>query len=281
MFPVLCPSFLPSGRHLLLFQSIRWESLSPLSLLSSLSLSPIASQNFLNASFYLAYSSFWSLIPFSLPARPVSALDSLLWIKFCFFLIPLRMGLANQGRALGRSLLLLISRKLLTLSGLPLFSRNWFQLASLFALLVGLNLSFLIGALAWFVKITKVIPFESVQVFRKNVFLAMYFSLSSSMISLLLCLLSAALFTLTIRPFGPPPPRSLLRQRPLKELWFDWSTGWSTDVFLSIRANVRPATQWILNKLTPSPPPPTRLPPPFQSYFNFSWGHLWPHSFLF
>ena len=43
--------------------------------------------------------------------------------------------------------------------------------------------------------------------FRKDPFLALFFSLSSSMIFLLLCLLpSAALFTLTIGPFGPPPP---------------------------------------------------------------------------
>ena len=48
-----------------------------------------------------------------------------------------------------------------------------------------------------------------------------------------LCLLpSAALFTLTIWPFGPPPPRSPLRWRPHKELCFDWSGGLSTGVFL-------------------------------------------------
>ena len=58
------------------------------------------------------------------------------------------MGLTNPGRALGGSCLLLISRKLLTLSGIPLFTTNSFRLASLLALLVGLNLSFLIGALA-------------------------------------------------------------------------------------------------------------------------------------
>ena len=39
------------------------------------------------------------------------------------------------------------------------------------ALLVGLNLSFLIGVLAWFFKITKAAPFESVEVFRKDPFL--------------------------------------------------------------------------------------------------------------
>ena len=66
------------------------------------------------------------------------------------------------------------------------------------------------------------------------------FTLSSSMIFRLLCLLpSAALFTLTIWPFGPPPPRSPLRWRPHKKLCFDWSAGLSTGVFLSIRANVR------------------------------------------
>ena len=65
------------------------------------------------------------------------------------------MGLTNPGRALGRSSLLSISLKLLTLSGIPPFSTNWFRLASLLALLVGLNLSFLINALAWFIKIRK------------------------------------------------------------------------------------------------------------------------------
>ena len=94
------------------------------------------------------------------------------------------MGSTNPGRALGRSCLLLISRKLLTLSGIPPFSTNWFRLASLLALLIGLNLSFLIGALVWFIKITKAAPFESVEVFRKDPFSALYFSLSSSMISL-------------------------------------------------------------------------------------------------
>ena len=54
------------------------------------------------------------------------------------------MGLTNPSRALRRSSLLLISPKLLTLSGIPLFSKNSFRLASLLALLVGLNLSFLI-----------------------------------------------------------------------------------------------------------------------------------------
>ena len=56
------------------------------------------------------------------------------------------MGLTNPGRALGRSYLPSISLWLLTLSGIPPFSTNSFRLASLLALLVGLNLSFLIGA---------------------------------------------------------------------------------------------------------------------------------------
>ena len=57
-----------------------------------------------------------------------------------------------------------------------------------------------------FIKITKVVPFESVEVFRKDSFLALYFSLSSLMIFRPLCLFpSAALFTLTIWPFGPLP----------------------------------------------------------------------------
>ena len=165
------------------------------------------------------------------------------------------MGLTNPGRALGRSCLLSISLKLLTLSGILPFSTNSFRLASILALFVGLNLSFLIGALLWFFKITKVIPFESVEVFRKDPFLALYFSLSSLMIFRPLYLLpSAALFTLTIWPFGPPSPRSPLQWRPHKELCFDWSAGLSTGVFLSIRENVRPpSSQWIPTRLTSSP----------------------------
>ena len=115
----------------------------------------------------------------SLPARPVSALDGLHSIKFCSFLSPFRMGLTNPGLALGRSCLLSISPKLLTLSGIPPFSINPFRLASVLALLVGLNLSFLIGTFVWFIKITKVVRFESVEVFHKDPFLALYFSLFS------------------------------------------------------------------------------------------------------
>ena len=204
--------FPPIWRTSSISSSTRWENISTLLLPSGLSLSPPAYQSCLNASFYPVYSSFWNLIPFSLPARPVSALDSLHLIKFCSFLSPSRMGLTNLGRDLGRSFLLLISQKLLTLSGIPPFSTTSFRLASLLALLVGLNLIFLIDALVWFIKITKVAFFESVKVFRKDPFLALYFSLFLVMILLLLCLLpSAALFTLTIWPFGPPPPRPLLR----------------------------------------------------------------------
>ena len=85
--------------------------------------------------------------------------------------------------------------------------------------------------------------------------LALYFSLSSSMIFRLLCLFpSAALFTLTIWPFGPPPPRSPLWWRPHKELCFDWSVGLSTGVFLSTQANVRPPfSQWTPTRLTSNP----------------------------
>ena len=115
---------------------IRWENLSTLLLPSGLSLSPPAYQSFLNASYYPVFSFFWNLIPFFLPARPVSALDGLHLIKFCTFLSPFRMGLTNPGRALGRSCLLSISPKLLTLSGIPPFSTNSFRLASLLALLV-------------------------------------------------------------------------------------------------------------------------------------------------
>ena len=114
------------------------------------------------------------------------------------------MDLTNPGRALRRFSPVSIFQKLLTHSGIPPFSTNLFRLASLLGLLVGLNLFFLIGALVWFFKITKAASFESVEVFPKDPFFALYFSLSSSMIFRFLRLvLSAALFALTIWPFGP------------------------------------------------------------------------------
>ena len=156
------------------------------------------------------------------PRQAVSVLDGLHLIKFCTFLSPFRMVLTNPGRALGRSCLLSISPKLLTLSGIQPVSTNSFRLASLHALLDGLNRFFQISALVWSIKITKAVPFESVEVFHKDPFLALYFSLSLLMIFRLLCLFpSAAPFTLTIWPFGPPPRRSPLRWRPHKELCFD------------------------------------------------------------
>ena len=51
------------------------ESLWTLLLPSGLSLLPPAYQSFMNASFYSVYFSFWNLTPFSLHARPVSAMD--------------------------------------------------------------------------------------------------------------------------------------------------------------------------------------------------------------
>ena len=86
--------------------------------------------------------------------------------------------------------------------------------------------------------------------------LGLYFSLSSLMISWPLCLLpSAALFTLTIWPFGLPPPSVLTAvEATQRALCFDWSAGLNTGVFLSIQANVRPpSSQWIPKKLTFNP----------------------------
>ena len=133
----------------------------------------------------------------------------------------------------------------------------------------------------WFIKITKAAPFESVEVFRKNPFLALYFSLSSLMIYRLFCLLpSAALFTLTIWPFGPPLPGSPLRWRPHKELCFDWSAGLSTGVFHSILANARPPSQWIPTRLTSSPTTSYSAATSVSIHSNLFWGHLRPHFFF-
>ena len=80
----------------------------------------------------------------------------------------------------------------------PAFFHKFILAGLLLALLVGLNLFFLIGLLPWFFKTKKMAPFESVEKFYKDPFLALYFSLFSSVIFLLLWLLpSAALFMLT------------------------------------------------------------------------------------
>ena len=204
-------------------------------------------------------------------------------LDFLPFLSPFRMGLTNPGRALGQSSLLLISPKLLTLSGIPPISTSLFRLTSLLALLAGLNLSFLTGALVSFINITKVVPFESVEVFRKDAFLALHFSLFSSMI---FRLPSAALFTLTMWPFGPPPPRSLLRRRPHKELCFDWSAGLSTGDFLSIRTNVRPpSSRWIPTKPTSIPnssySTPASVLIPLQPFLGSQWTAFFPFLNIF
>ena len=64
-----------------------------------------------------------TVIPFSLPARPVSALDALLQIQFFTFFSPFRMGLTNPGQALKRFFVLLISQKLLTVWHSALFHK--------------------------------------------------------------------------------------------------------------------------------------------------------------
>ena len=96
-----------------------------------------------------------------------------------------------------------------------------------------------------------------------------------------LCLLpSAALFTLTIWPLGPPRPQSLLRWRPHGELCFDWRAGLSTGGFLSIRANVRPPSRWILAGLGFGPAPfcsaPASVSIPLQLFLGSSLPALFP-----
>ena len=242
--PGLCIPFLPSGRHLPLFPFTRWKSLSTLLLPFGLSLSPPTYQSCLNASFYPVYSSFWNLNSIlsrrQAGFRPErSTLDQILYLSQ-----PIPNGL-NKPRPGSRTILSTIDfskafdsvwhpclfHKLISIvakQGLtPCFAR-WTQsfLSEWRACVVSQN-----HKSRFF--------FESVEVFRKDPFLALYFSLSSSMIFWPLCLLpSAAVFTLTIWPFGPPHPRFPLRWRPHKEVCFGWSAGLSTGVFLSIRGNM-------------------------------------------
>ena len=181
----------------------------------------------------------------SLPAMPVSALDGLLSIKFFIFLSPFWMGLTNPRGALRQFLLRLTSPKLSTLSGIPPFFTDLFWPASLLALLAGLNLFFLIDALAWFFKLTKVAFFESVKEFCKNQFLALYFSFFiNDLPAFLLFSVSCSLYD-DDPSIWSPFYRSLLWWRLHKELSFDCSAGLSTGVFLSVQANMKLSSQWI------------------------------------
>ena len=99
----------------------------------------------------------------------ITTLDKIL------FLDSFQMGLIKSSLSLKRFLLQSTFLRLLTLSGILLFSTILFRLFSLLALLMGFNLFFLIGMLAWFIKITKPVPFEFVELFCKDPFLVLYF----------------------------------------------------------------------------------------------------------
>ena len=151
------------------------------------------------------------------------------------------MGLTNPGRALGRSCLLSISRKLSTLSGIPPFTINSFRLASLLTLLVGLN-SFLSDKRA-----CVVYQNHKSRSFRVRRGVPQAFLLGPVLFSLLINDLPASLHSsvscslyaddLAISSSSPSVP---LGWRPHKVLCFDWIAGLSVGIFLSIRANVRP-----------------------------------------
>ena len=146
------------------------------------------------------------------------------------------MCLTNPDRALGRSCQLLISQKLLTLYGTPLFSVNSFRLAFRLALLVGLNLSFLMGALAWFIKITKVVPLSPSRCSARICFWPYTFSLfindlPASLPSSISCSLYAD--NLAIWSSSPSVPTAAeAKQKALIQLE-RWSEYWSLPLDLS------------------------------------------------
>ena len=78
IFPGLCISFLPSGRHLLLFPFIKWEYLSTICFLPSYLSHSCVLKLFERIILFRLLFFLESNFILSLPARPVSALDGLL-----------------------------------------------------------------------------------------------------------------------------------------------------------------------------------------------------------
>ena len=230
-------------------------------------ISPSAYQSFLNASFYPVYSSFWSLIPFSLPVRPVSALDGLHLIKFCTFLSPFRVGsrtimsTIDFSKAFDSVWHPSLFHKLIS-AGLPSCFARWTQ-------------SFLSDRRACMVyqnhksrsfRVRRGVPQGSVlgpvlfSLFINDLLVSLPSSVSCSLYADDLAIWSSS-------------PRSLLRWRPHKELCFDWSAG----VFLSIRANVKPPfSQWILTRLISSYSAPASVSIPLQLFLGSPSAALFP-----
>ena len=117
-----------------------------------------------------------SIIPFFLLTRPVSTMDDLLLIKFCFFIDPLQIGF-NKPRLSSQTIFVIIDfskdfdsvwrpalfHKLIS-AGLPSCFAHWSQ-------------SFLFDRCNCIVfQNQKVAPFEFIKVFCKDLFLGLCFS---------------------------------------------------------------------------------------------------------
>ena len=132
----------------------------------------------------------------------------------------------------------------------PALFNKLISAASLLALLVGLNPLFLIGALAWFIKTTKVALFEYVEVFRKDPFLALYFSLfisdlPASLPSSVSCFLNAD--DLAIWSSSPSVPTAVETTQGALFRLEGWSEYWCLPLNPS---KCEDSSQWILTKLS-------------------------------